>query len=1153
MRRLTIGDTVITIALILLMIMSFLPSLAGTTPTSGGSLVAFSQTYIYFTITNVPASVTAGQSFSCVTVTVYNSDGTVDTKYNGKVYFTSTDPKAVLPYTIQNEYKFTSGHNGDRGVHVFSGFNLATIGCQTITVTGNSISTTTNPISVNHASPRRVQVAPKTATISAGNSQTYTATAIDYYGNSWGISSLAAWSITSGASGSWSGNSYTSASTGSWTVTCSYLGLGDSASLTVNHANANRFAINPKNPVATAGYPVVFSATAFDSFGNGWDVTGSIVWSVDAGSGVSWLGSACNATRIGTWKVTGSFNGLKDSASLTIIHAPAISIEVSPSTVTVNAGSGQTYTALATDRFANNWVVSSSTLWSIDSIAGGAWSQNQNTYVSAKAGTWTVQGTFEGMTSTACLTVVHGQAVSIMVSPQTVSVQAGSAQSYSTTAFDLFGNSWDSSSSSSLSIGPGASGSWNGNTYTSCKAGTWTIVDTCLGLTNNASITVVHASPVSIALSPASSSIMAGATQTYFATASDSYGNAWDVTSLTNWNASQNAGDSWTANNYTTTHAGTWTITGTYLGLSDHAYLIVNHESANSITITPNPATISAGSTGVFTATALDIYGNTWDVSSNANWSVSLNAGGSWNGNIYTSNNSGNSIVSVTFGSLSDSSSLIVNHGSVRSISINPSSSSTTAGSNISFTATASDYSGNTWDVTDLVTWSINVAAGGSWLNNVYAAETAGSWIVRGSYGVISNTASLTVNHGVANEISVGSTSDSIAAGQTQAFTATASDSYDNTWDVTDSVIWTIDSDAGGLMSANSYTSEFAGVWNVTSVFDGIVKSIYLSVNHAPADSVQITPYNASISVESRQAYSAMATDAFGNNWDVTDLISWSINSTAGGSWSANVYSPLNAGIWSVSATLENLSASAPVTINHGSANQLTISSSLKSIESGVAQQFTATVYDALGNSWIVSDSAVWSIDSAAGGSWDDSVYTSAKAGSWVVIGTVIGLSADFPLTVNHGTVTNITISPLTATINPDSEQVYSATASDFNENQWGITQSIIWTADAGAKGNWIQNVFVTSEPGTWTITGTSDGFSGTAQLTVVDSIHPSSTWLDLNMDGIVNFGDLVSFLQAYNRFGSTGIIDNNCDFNHDGQLNFQDLVIYISSYILYD
>ena len=222
-----------------------------------------SQDSNYFTITGFPNSVIAGQSFSGVTVAVYNSSGIILANYTGQVYFTSTDPKATVPYTSQSNYTFTIGATGDNGVHTFSGFNLVTAGSQTITVTDGSISASTNSVTVNPASPTVLQITPKTATITAGSAQSYTATATDYFGNSWSVSSSTLWFIDSGAQGSWSGNVYTSAKAGVWTVTGVYDGLFSQVSLTVNQAASVGISINPETSSVSAGSPVTFTAFCF--------------------------------------------------------------------------------------------------------------------------------------------------------------------------------------------------------------------------------------------------------------------------------------------------------------------------------------------------------------------------------------------------------------------------------------------------------------------------------------------------------------------------------------------------------------------------------------------------------------------------------------------------------------------------------------------------------------------------------------------------------------------------------------------------------------------------------------------------------------------------------------------------------------------------
>ena len=93
--------------------------------------------------------------------------------------------------------------------------------------------------------------------------------------------------------------------------------------------------------------------------------------------------------------------------------------------------------------------------------------------------------------------------------------------------------------------------------------------------------------PVGITIGPNSASVTAGSNQAFTATASDSYGNVWDVTALTGWSVSSGAEGSWINNQYTAAVAGNWIITGTYSRLSNYAYLTVNHASAVSLVFPP--------------------------------------------------------------------------------------------------------------------------------------------------------------------------------------------------------------------------------------------------------------------------------------------------------------------------------------------------------------------------------------------------------------------------------------------------------------------------------------------------------------------------------------------------------------------------------------
>ena len=470
-----------------------------------------------------------------------------------------------------------------------------------------------------------------------------------------------------------------------------------------------------------------------------------------------------------------------------------------------------------------------------------------------------------------------------------------------------------------------------------------------------------------------------GYSQPYNASASDIYGNNWDITNLTDWSINPAAGGLWINNQYTSANSGSWSITGAYAGLSSNAYLTVNHASAFKVQVSPKNAVMTAGSTESFTATASDRYGNVWDVSGNGTWDITILPGGFWGGNTYCASQAGNWIVTVTANGLSDTANLTVNQGPALSISLNPTSATITAGSSQLFTATAFDSNGNRWDVTDSTYWTIDSNAGGSWSGNTYLSNSAGTWIITGTFSGITATASLTVIHGSVAGVSIQQTSDSITAGSSETYTANAFDAYGNTWSVTASTAWSIDSAAEGSWQSNIYNSCDAGVWNVTGTLDGLSTSTYLAVNHGAAVNLAVNPYDVDMSAGSSEPFSALASDVFGNTWDVTDLTAWDSVPAEAGFWVGNAYTATLAGPCMVMASFGNFKATSAVDISHSSVYSLAISPRNPLQQSGNSQLFYAAATDAYGNSWDITSSIVWTIDSNPGGSWSGNSYTPAK------------------------------------------------------------------------------------------------------------------------------------------------------------------------------
>ena len=208
----------------------------------------------------------AGVAFS-VTVTAKDAYGNTAASYTGRVHFSSSDAGSGV--SLPNDYKFQSV---DLGIHAFTnGVTLMTVGTgvsvtATDTVTG-SIAGSQTGIAVTRAGVVNVVISPSGSSVTAGSSKTYSATASDAYGNTWDVTSLTTWSISSDAGGFWSGNVFTSAVAGSWTVTGTYASTSYTTVMTVNPAGLDHFTFNTFAP-QTTGSPFSITITAKDMFNN---------------------------------------------------------------------------------------------------------------------------------------------------------------------------------------------------------------------------------------------------------------------------------------------------------------------------------------------------------------------------------------------------------------------------------------------------------------------------------------------------------------------------------------------------------------------------------------------------------------------------------------------------------------------------------------------------------------------------------------------------------------------------------------------------------------------------------------------------------------------------------------------------------------------
>jgi hypothetical protein len=769
------------------------------------------------------------------------------------------------------------------------------------------------------------------------------------------------------------------------------------------------------------------------------------------------------------------------TGTITVSHGVAVSIHVTPDDVTLTADDTQDYTATASDADANTWDVTSLTTFTEDDPVG---SFAGNVYSAGQVGDWTVTGTYGALTDDALVHVTHGVAVSLVIAPDDASLVSGGTQAYTATATDADANTWDATSGTTFTEND-PTGYFTADVYTAGTIGDWTVTGTYGSVSDDAAVHVTdHGTAVSLVISPDEVTLTADDTQAYTAVATDAGSNSWDVTGSTAFSTTDPCG-LFAGNVYQACQVGDWTVTGMYLALTDDAIVHVTHGAAVSLHITPDEASLSSGGTLAYTAMASDADANSWDVTGSTAFSTTDPTGYFVN-NVYHAGSVGDWTNTGTYAVLTDDALVhVTGHGPAVSIQITPDEVTLTADGTQAYTATATDAGSNTWDVTSETVFSTTDPCG-SFVGNVYSACQVGDWTVTGTYLALTDDALVHVTHGVAVSLVIAPDDASLISGGTQAYTATATDADANSWDATSGTIFT-ENDPTGYFTADVYTAGTIGDWTVTGTYGSVSDDAVVHVtDHGVAVSLVISPDEVTLTADDTQAYTAVATDAGSNSWDVTGSTAFSTTDPCGG-FAGNVYSACQVGDWTVTGTYLALTDDALVHVTHGVAVSLDVTPDDVTLTADDTQDYAATAADADANTWDVTGSTGFTTTDPCG-SFAGNVYSACQVGDWTNSGTYLALTDDATVHVTAGAVATVTMTPGSVSLQIQQTQLFTAEARDADGNLIsGAT--FTWTVGGGGGGRIAGDGTFTAGtvPGDYpnTVEATSAGVTGYASVTV--------------------------------------------------------------------
>lgn len=513
------------------------------------------------------------------------------------------------------------------------------------TVTAKYLSLTgSTGITVSPATLSKVNLVPLNPAIAKGTTVRFLAIGTFSDDTAQDLTALAMWGSSSPAVATvsnvkWSRGVATALAVGTTTINVTVGGKSDATTLTVTPATLASIAVTPSFPSIAKGTSIQLAATGIYTDKTTQDLTKAAAWtSTDASVVVS---SAAESAGIATGAAQGSasvkaaFGGVTGATTVTVTSATLQSIEVTPPNPAIAKGTSVQLTATGiysdkTTQDLTNWVAWSS---SDASVAVSNAMDSHGLALGQVQGSAEVTATFlGGVSGKTQVTVTAATLVSLAVVPEapviakgtTVQLRAMGTYSDNSQQDLTFLAAWDSDSASVSLSGVW----WSKGLATGVSQGSATITAHFGDKSADTTVTVTAASLVSLAITPANSSLAKGTAMwmTVMGTYTDN--TTQDLSSVATWSSSDET--KVVISNAAGVHGlatgvavGNVNITADFGGKSATTALTVTAATLSVVTVFPATATVAKNGTKQLQAMGLFTDNSMQNITQMVIWSSS--------------------------------------------------------------------------------------------------------------------------------------------------------------------------------------------------------------------------------------------------------------------------------------------------------------------------------------------------------------------------------------------------------------------------------------------------------------------------------------------------------------------------------------------------
>ena len=603
-------------------------------------------------------------------------------------------------------------------------------------------------------------------------------------------------------------------------------------------------------------------------------------------------------------------------------------------------------------------------------------------------------------------------------------------------------------------------------------------------------VNVLPATLVSIGVTPPAPLIVTGTTQAFTATGIYSDLSTRDLTASVTWATTLSSIATFglvggMPNVVSGLLTGSTGVTATLDGIVGEASLAVAQATLSSIEISPDDASLAAGTIQQLSATGIYSDGTLQDITSLVNWSSALPALAtvsttSGSKGLVTAVATGTAGITASLGAVTATVPVVVTAASLTSITIGPALPTLAAGASLQLSATGIYSDHSTQNLTSQVTWasqqanfaSVSIAAGSAGLvTGIAAGNATVTAMFPTPSGSVVGTTAVSVTSATLVSLSIDPPHTTLSSGLSQQLTATGVYSDNSSADLTGAVTWTSSSPTAASVSTGGTTRGVVtalapGPVTITAALLGISASAKVQVNPATVASITVSASSVALDVGEKLPFTAIASYSDGSTLDVTGQVVWSSSSVM-------IATVSNAGV--SHGVVTGVAAGGPVTVTatlvtdgtavSGTGQLSVFAATITSIRvtapslptppsmaAPLTAQLRAIAEYSNGSRLDVTSAASWTSSAPALATVSSvtgfvGVVTAVAPGTATITATYDGNVGTLALAVTTATVTSIVVTPSTLTLALGTYSGLQAEASFSDGTMADVTSQATWVS----------------------------------------------------------------------------------------------------------